>query len=156
MPTGVKASELEVVNDAVAYGVSIVPADVAVGETFWKVTLVHHLTPTENKGNHHVYVDVLDEDGDRAYGTQVLLKWPSGSGIGVIDKPLNEPGTNFPIWKNQVVEVEVIGKPSDRVVGLHTAHPDEGAGNSLYHHSFLLVYQLAYNDGGGQSNQGVI
>jgi hypothetical protein len=157
MPAGAKSSSLEVTNDAVAYGVSIVPAPVGPGETFWKVIRIHHLTPQENNGNHNVYVDVVDEKDQRVLGTQISLKWPSGSGTGVIDKPPNEPGTNFPIWKNQICEIEVLGKPSDRVVNLSTDHPDEQPpGNSVYHHSFFVLYKLAYLDVPNQADLGVI
>jgi hypothetical protein len=31
--------------------------------------------------------------------------------------------------------------PSDRVSGLSTTHPDEASGNTLYHHSFLVVWR---------------
>jgi hypothetical protein len=156
MPEGVKSSTLEVVNDAVAYGVSIVPAQVVQGETYWKCIKIHHLTPEENNGNHNVFVDVVDENDQRVYGTRVSLKWPTGSGIGTIDKPPEEAGTNFPLWKNQVVEIEVIGRPSDRVIGLHTGHPNEGAGNALYHHSFFVLFKRAVYDESGQANRGTI
>jgi hypothetical protein len=156
MPANAKSSTLEVVNDATAYGVSIIAAEVVQDEVYWKCIKVHHLTPQENVGNHNVFVDVLDENDQRVYGTRVSLKWPTGSGIGTIDKPPTEPGTNFPLWKNQVVEMEVIGRPSDRVVGLHTGHPDEGAGNTMYHHSFLVVFKRATYDQGGQVNRGTI
>jgi hypothetical protein len=156
MPEGTKSSTLEVVNDAVAYGVSIVPAQVVQGETYWKCIKIHHLTPEENVGNHNVFLDVVDESDQRVYGTRISLKWPTGSGIGTIDKPPNEPGTNFPLWKNQVVEIEVIGRPSDRVVGLHTGHPNEGSGNTLYHHSFFLLFKRAVYDEGGQANRGTV
>jgi hypothetical protein len=156
MPAIVKSSALEVVNDATAYGVSIVSAQVVKDEIYWKCIKVHHLTPEENLGNHNVFVDVLDENDQRVYGTQLSLKWPTGSGIGTIDKPLNEAGTNFPLWKNQVVEIEVIGRPSDRVVGLHTGHPNEGSGNTLYHHSFYVVFKRTTYDAGGQAASGTI
>lgn len=62
-----------------------------------------------------------------------------------MDKPLNEPGTNFPMWRWQVCAVEALGLsgeelPSDRVTGLHTGHPDEAPGNTLFHHSFSVTF----------------
>ena len=156
MTGGTRSSSLQVVNDATAYGVAIAPAQVVQGETYWKCIRVHHLTPEENKGNHHIFIDVVDESDQRVYGSRVSIKWPSGSGIGTIDKPPNEPGTNFPVWKNQVVEIEVIGRPSDRVTNVHTGHPDEGSGNTNYHHSFYIVFKRAIYDEAGQANRGVI
>ena len=158
MPEGAPASSLEVINDATAYGVSIIPAEVVPGQTFWKVILVHHLTPEENRGNHNTFVDVIDENDQRVYGTRLQITWQTGSGTGVIDKPPNEPGTNFPVWKNQVCEIKVVnGLASDRVAGLHTGHPDESLeGNTLFHHSFLLIFKQAHYDGPIQQDKGVI
>ncbi len=141
MPAQAQSSTVEVVNDAAAYGVTIASAEVVQDEVYWKCIKVHHLTSEENLGNHHVYIDALDENDQRVYGTQVSIKWPTGSGICTIDKPANEAGTNFPLWKNQVVSLSVMGRPSDVVSGLHTGHPNEGSGNTLYHHSFYVVFK---------------
>lgn len=133
----------DVINDATAYGVSIVPVDVPVGTTYWRVVRVHHLTPDENHGNHHVYLDALDEAGQRLFGAQARITWSGGEQVVTIDKPANEPGTNFPMWKWQVVAVEMQGLPSDKVTNLHTGHPDEppGTGNTLFHHSFQVDFK---------------
>ena len=50
----------DVINDAQSYGVAIVPATVAPGAWYWQAVRVHHLTPEENGGNHHIYLDLLD------------------------------------------------------------------------------------------------
>ncbi len=139
----------EDINDAVAYGVSIEPVTVSAGQPCWKVIKVHHLTPEENKKRHHILIDALDEKGERLYGTRVRVTWQSGEGEAIIDKPLDEPGTNTPMWKKQVCAVEAMGLPSDRVVNLHTAHPDEGEGNKLYHHSFMVIFKKTVPDGDG-------
>lgn len=145
----------EDINDAVAYGVKIEPAPVSAGQPCWKVIQVHHLTPEENRGLHHIFIDTLDEKGERLFGTRVRVTWQSGEGEAVIDKPLAEPGTNIPIWKKQVCAIEVKGDlPSDRVVNLHTEHPDEGEGNTRYHHSFQIIFKKTVQEGDG--NQSVI
>lgn len=133
----------DVINDATAYGVSIVPVDVPVGTTYWRVVRVHHLTPDENHGNHHVYLDALDEAGQRLLGAQARFTWSGGEQVLTVDKPANEPGANFPMWKWQVVAVEMQGLPSDKVTNLHTGHPDEppGMGNTLFHHSFHVDFK---------------
>jgi hypothetical protein len=158
MPEGAPASSLEVINDAIEYDVTITPARVVPGQTFWKVILVHHLTPEENRGGHNIFVDVIDENDQRVYGTRIQFSWQTGSGIGIVDKPPNEPGTNFPMWKNQICEIEVAnGLASDRVVGLHVNHPDEDPpNNSIYHHSFLVIFKKTYYDGPIQQDNGVI
>jgi hypothetical protein len=131
------------INDAEAYGVRIVPCQVAPGTSYWRVIRVHHLTPAENAGKHHLFLDALDPQGNRLFGTRLLVRWEGGSREVVIDKPLPEPGANEPLWKWQVVSVEALGMPSDRVENLHTGHPDEGPGNTLFHHSFAVTFQQA-------------
>lgn len=144
----------EAVNDATTYGVQIQPADVPAGTVYWQCVQIHHLTPQENGGNHHIYLDVCDGAanpgpyGARLNGARLRVKWDGGEQIVTVDKPANEAGTNFPMWKWQVCTVECLGKPgeelpSDHVTGLHTGHPDEAAGNTLFHHSFLLTFVKA-------------
>ncbi|MCS7221556.1 MAG: hypothetical protein RML36_11115 [Anaerolineae bacterium] len=129
------------INDAEAYGVRIVPVTVSPGSQLWRVTRVHHLTPQENGGRHHIFMDVLDENNRRIMGAKLRVTWQGGEQIVTVEKPLNEPGANFPMWRGQVCAVEAVGLPSDRVENLHTGHPDEAPGNTLFHHSFLVVFQ---------------
>ncbi len=143
----------EVINDAQAYGVEIKPVAVAPGGWYWQVVRVHHLTPEENGGNHHIYMDILDPaigdgsnpNGGRVYGARARVTWDGGEQLVTVDKPANEPGTNFPMWKWQVCAAEALGLPglelpSDRVTGMHTGHPDEAPGNTLFHHSFSITF----------------
>jgi hypothetical protein len=135
---------LPVENDAAAYGVSIMPCSPQPGEWYWQVVKVHHLSQSENNGNHNLFVDVLDEAGRRINGARVQLLYPDGrTELIVIDKPVNEPGGNAPLWKQDVVSAHVLGEPvkSDLVAGVSPAHADEPPGNTLYHHSFLVVWR---------------
>lgn len=149
----VSSAPREVINDAQAYGVEIKAATVAPGGWYWQAVRVHHLTPEENGGNHHIYLDILDPaigagtnpNGGRVYGARARVTWDGGEQIVTVDKPPNEPGTNFPMWKWQVCAAEARGLPglelpSDRVAGLHTGHPDEAPGNTLFHHSFSITF----------------
>lgn len=129
------------INDAEAYGVRIVPVQGVSEGPIWRVVRVHHLTPQENGGRHHIFIDMLDEDGKRINGAEARVTWDGGEQIVRVDKPPSEPGTNFPMWRWQVCAVEGVGLPSDRVENLHTGHPDEAPGNTLFHHSFLVVFK---------------
>ncbi len=141
------------VNDALAYGVAIVPVTASPGAWYWQAVRIHHLAPEENNGNHHIYVDLYDSAGaggaagygTRLFGGRARVTWDSGEQIITVEKPLGEPGANFPMWKWQVCGVEALGLPdaelpSDRVTGMHTGHPDEAAGNTLFHHSFSVTF----------------
>ncbi len=140
-------------NDARAYGVAVVSANAEPGEWYWQAVRIHHLTPEENNGSHHLYLDVRDPalgdgstpDGGRVFGARLRVSWEGGEQVLVVDKPLNEPGANLPMWRWQVCSVQVLGAPgdvlpSDRVTGLHTGHPDEAPGNTLFHHSFSITF----------------
>lgn len=142
----------EPVNDAAAYGVTVERATVPPNAWYWQAVRVHHLTPEENGGNHHIYLDVQDpalisaqNPLGRVYQARLRVTWDGGEQMVTIDKPLNEPGANFPMWKWQVCAVQALGLagqelPSDRVTGIHTGHPDEAPGNTLFHHSFSVTF----------------
>ncbi len=129
------------INDATAYGVRIVEANVTPGALYWKIVRVHHLAPSENNGKHHIYVDALDEYGERLLGTHVSITWEGGDETIVIEKQPPEPGANFPMWKWQVCNAEIENTVSDRVENLRTDHDDEDSGNTLFHHSFAITFQ---------------
>jgi hypothetical protein len=98
-----------------------------------------------------------DPQDQRAFGARLKVTWEGGEQVVTIDKPLTEPGANFPMWKWQVCAIQALGMPdeelpSDRVIGLHAGHPDEASGNTLFHHSFIVTYvktrvtQVTYSD----------
>jgi len=130
-------------NDAASYGVKIQK----VGGARYRCIGVHHLTPDENGGNHHVYLDVLDAQGKRVYGIPIGWDWvgrtPAEPARPVaVDKRAGEPGSNIGLGLGQIATVWVLGDgPSDRVYNLRTDHPDEAPGNTRGHHSFYVVFQ---------------
>ncbi len=134
-------------NDAVAYGVTVEEVHPAPGTLYWQVRRVHHLTPEENRGRHHIFIEAWKPDGTRAFGSRARVTWEGGEQVVPVDKPLTEPGANFPMWKWQVCSVEMMDLPSDKVHNLRTDHPDEPnpdgttSGNTLFHHSFLVEFQ---------------
>ena len=134
-------------SNAELYGVTVEAVTVAPGTRYWRITRVHHLSPQENAGRHHIYIDATKADGSRAFNSQAHITWEGGEHIATLDKPLNEPGTNFPLFKWQVCAVEMRGMPSDKVRGVSSGHPDEPnpdgtqSGNTLFHHSFLVIFQ---------------
>ncbi len=161
-------------NDAAGYGVKIEPADVAVGEAYWQVIGVHHLRPLENWSNHHVYLEILGQDGNRLRNPIGWVGWTwenrqqnePARPVGV-DKPDNEPGGNIAVGKNQLVSVWANGRTpggsdkSDMVTGIRTTHPDEPLPDgSLYntwgHHSFYVVFQEVVKEAAGNQADSVI
>lgn len=141
-------SDEPIFNNAHRYGIRVRQLgeiSLPLGATrYWRVIGVHHLTGTENRGNHHVYADILDEDGERINGAKLILKQNEAPPeFAVIDKPPHEPGTNFPMWSNTraTVAVHYDDLPSEEVCDLRTDHADEEVGNTWGHHSFYVVFQ---------------
>jgi hypothetical protein len=134
-------------SNAEPYGVTIETATVAPGTSYWRLTRVHHLSPEENKGRHHIYIDALKADGNRAFNTQARITSEGEEHTTTLDKPLNEPAANFPMFKWQKCTVAMQGMPSDKAHGITSNHPDEPnpdnsqSGNTLFHHSFLVLFQ---------------
>lgn len=151
----------EPLNDAAhPYDVRIKPAaNVAEGETYWRVIGIHHLTPLENFSNHHVYIEALDEEGRRI---QNPIAWAGWSWEGrqpqeradpvALDKPDYEAAGNIAMFFGQTVSVWLKGQnrdgndKTDTVENLHSRHPDEPLAdgrllNTLGHHSFYVVFQ---------------
>src|SRR5690242_13371936 len=89
----VPAGRKPVLNDAAAYGVRIEPAMILPGAWYWQAASVHHLTPAENNGNHHIYVDVVQEleraggrrESRRVNGARVHFFWDDGDHVLTID-----------------------------------------------------------------------
>jgi hypothetical protein len=128
-------------NDAVDYGASIVPAN---SINAWRCIGIHHLTPDENRGRQNVFIDVLDESGNRL--RQPIINWTFSFGGPVqqkrLDKPANEPAADIPIDKDATITLWVADSlDSDRVGELYTRHRDESPGNMWGHHSFYVVFQ---------------
>jgi hypothetical protein len=143
----------EPINDAVGYGIRIVAADTAEGETYWRVLGVHHLLPRENFSKHNIYLEALDENGQRIKNPPLTVGWtwegrqPHERANPVpLDKPASEAAGNISVYFGQIVSVWVNQAKSDRVTGLHTNHPDEPLPdgsllNTIGHHSFYVVFQ---------------
>lgn len=148
------------INDASNYGVAIQPATVAASATYWKAVGIHHLTPDENRSRHNIFLDVLNESGERVREALIGWTWEGNQEPPppkALDKPDNEPGADIPIFDG-LLRVWVQGsEPSDTVTGLHYRHADErnSAGeilNSHGHHSFYVVFQRMRNTGATDPN----
>lgn len=159
------------VNQARAYGVRVLPTSVRPGDAYWRVVEVRHLTPPENRGKHHIYVDLIDTAGQRVAADGLLIGWrwegqraEERAEPARLDKPLGEPMGNVPMnWGANVrIWISDPRRPSDAVEGLHTDWPDEPWGNEKWnttgHHSFYVRFQLAQagavTPGGGTGGEG--
>lgn len=99
--------------------VSVVPAQVEPGQTYWKVIKAEFQDPHEGGGRHHIFVEVLDENGERIIGQQIKIGWPDGSAIITSeDKPAPEYAANFPMYGDLGGYTAQIPGRSDKVTGM--------------------------------------
>lgn len=144
-------------NQAADYGARVQEADAPPGATYWKIVGVRHLSPDENRGKHNIFVDAIDESGQRVRNPDLRIAYTwegrrddEPAPPKPLDKPDNEPAGNLDVYKGQIITawLQGDGLPSDRVAGLHTDHDDEpasdgGNGNTRFHHSFHVLFQRA-------------
>ena len=92
-------------NQAAGYEVVISQPAVGAGESFWACIGCYHLSPEENQGKHNLYLEAMDENNERVFGTAFKWGW-EGQGPGepspdmIDDKPPHELA-NLVIWANQ-------------------------------------------------------
>lgn len=128
-------------------GVTVERATVAPGALYARAVVVHQMTPAEAGTNHNVYLDLIDENGQRVKRT-TFNGYNNGIGLGCItDKPDNEPRCNMPMYSQDTLAVWVDKTPvisqiqSDRVTGLSTRWPGQ-SGSTYGHVSFYIIFQL--------------
>lgn len=125
----------------------------------WYVTHIYHFPVGVNDLRHNLYVDTYNytewPNDDVTADIQVPVSnipiafWctdepnPVNFDLALTwyDKPANEDGVNFPIYKNQTCKVTVYdGRPSGIVSGITTALPDEGDDVKWGHHSWRVYF----------------
>ncbi len=141
-------------QDLAHFGAGIERANVPAGTMYWKLVEARHADPNvEFGGNQHVYIEALDEVGNKLRHVQAKVQQGAETHQVSLDKNLNEPGTNWPLWKGNRVHVSM-DAPSDGVGPLHTG---SGAykGGDWHHHTWYLVFQrtIARENGQGQGQE---
>jgi CRP-like cAMP-binding protein len=124
-----------------ALNVGIVDANVQPGQSFWRLVKVYWQNKEESGNDHTIYINVLDEHGNRMVGQPVEIRWQSGNLIvHTEDKPMPEYGANFPMYGTLgSYSVNLGGLPSDTIQGLGMGTPEQPA--FTIHTNFLLTFQ---------------
>jgi hypothetical protein len=134
-------------EDLSHFGASIQPANVPAGTPCWRLIEARVANPnTEFGGDHHVFIEAVDENGQQLRQVQAQIEVGNEIHRPTLDKGLNEPGTNWPLWRGTRVFVSM-GAASDRVGPIHT---ETGVykGGDLFHHAWLLKFQRTVAGGG--------
>ena len=141
-------------NKAAAYDIVINQPTTEENEKYWACIGAYHLTPDENAGKHVLFLEAMDEENNRIFGTAFKWGW-EGQGPNepspdlIDDKPPNEL-VNLVIWANQIIWTGVRDAiPSGEVKNVRSTHPDEPPGNTWGHHSFYVAFKRVTADDGG-------
>ena len=143
-----RTGESDQANLASQYGVSIEPIIVQQDlERYWKVRGVRHLTPEENEGRHHIFVQAHFAETSQHSDATVRITWEGGSQDFTLEKNQRNSILSFAMFTWQTCNVSMVDAHSELVSGLTANHPDElsergeRTGNTLFHHSFLVEFE---------------
>jgi hypothetical protein len=122
-------------------GVRVEEANVESGQEYWRLVEAIWWDEKEAGGKHHIYVELLDENGNRIVGHPVTVYWSDGSYTGPTeDKAWPDYGFNYQMYAaGNAYNVKVEGLPSDQLIGAGMGdleRPRYGI-----HVAFLLTYQ---------------
>jgi CRP-like cAMP-binding protein len=124
-----------------ALNVNVEPAGVPPGQSYWRLVAGRWENEAEAGGGHSIFIDVLDEGGNKLVGVPIEIRWVGG-GLTVFteEKPANEYWANFPMYNTLgSYSVGVAGLPSDRIVGLGLGTVDQP--QFKVHTNFFLTFQ---------------
>ena len=124
-----------------ALKVGVQPVGVSPGQSYWRLVAGRWENETEAAGGHSIFIDVLDENGNKLVGVPIEIRWPGG-GLSVFteEKPINEYWANFPMYNTLgSYSVSVAGLPSDVIVGLGLGTPEQPL--FKVHTNFFLTFQ---------------
>ncbi len=122
-------------------GVSVEDAQVGAGQQYWRLIEARWENEQESGGKHHIYVDVLDENGQRIVGQPVTVFWGDGDHTGPIeDKDPPDLGFNYQMYAaGYAYNVKVESLPSDIVRGAGMG--DLANRFKGIHTSYYLIFQ---------------
>ncbi|MCE7983584.1 MAG: hypothetical protein DYG89_20615 [Caldilinea sp. CFX5] len=122
-------------------GVTVQEAGVGSGQQYWRLIDARWADEIESAGKHHIYVEALDENGNRLVGQPVVITWGEGSERGLTeDKTPPDYSYNFQMYAaGYSYTVNMDGMPSDRLSGAGLGSIEQR--NYGIHTSYYLTFQ---------------
>lgn len=123
-------------------GVVLRPASVAPGQTYWRLIEARWANEEEAGGRHHIFVNVLDEAGNRVVGVPIKVLWRDGAVTGVTEnKAPGDYSYNFQMYApgNSYDLAIDDGTPSDYVAGMGLGDIERRAWK--IHVAYYLTFQ---------------
>lgn len=122
-------------------GVNVEEANAQPGQPYWRLIEARWANEQESGGKHHIYVEVLDENGNRIVNQPVTVWWGEGNYTkGTEDKAPPDYAYNFQMYAaGNAYEVKVEGLPSDILHGAGMGDLERRMWG--IHTSFYLTFQ---------------
>jgi len=122
-------------------GMNVADASVAPGQPFWRLIEAKWEDEQEAGGRHHIFIEVLDEGGNRVVGAPLTIFWSGGSESGQTeDKNPPDYAYNYPMYMaGNSYGAKVEGMPSDVMQGMGLGTPDLPF--HTVHTNVKLIYQ---------------
>jgi hypothetical protein len=112
------------------------------GDNVYCLEEIVWMDPDESAGLHHIFVDIVDEQGRRLAGEKFRVSWSDGEvEIPIEEKPGEPWGGNYPMYATMgSYKVGILSPdaPSDEVAGLGMGTPQDPA--TKHHTSFGLRF----------------
>lgn len=107
-------------------GMNVADASVAPGQPYWRLIEAKWENEQEGGGKHHIFVEVIDEAGNRVVGAPITILWSGGSASGVTeDKNPPDYAYNYPMYMaGNAYNAKVEGLPSDIMQGMGLGTPE--------------------------------
>jgi hypothetical protein len=119
-------------------------AQVSPGQWYWRLIRTKW---QEESGNHHIYVEVLDEHGNRSIGQTIVIEYggsPHYETYPLPDKLGEEYAYNF-VMEGLLGSYNVYiggGEPSDKIYGVGLGTRQDPY--RTHHTCFFLTFQRTY------------
>lgn len=122
-------------------GVRLQEANVSAGQQYWRLVDARWADERESGGKHHIYVEALDENGNRIVGQPIRVTWSEGSLSGVTEnKAPPDYAYNFQMYAaGYAYNVSVDGAPSDQISGAGLGSIEQRTYG--IHTSYYLTFQ---------------
>lgn len=124
-------------------GARVDEAPAAPGQQYWRVSEARWENEQEAAGRHHIYVEVVDENGDRIVGQPVTVFWSDGNFTAATeDKNPPDYSFNYQMYAaGNAYDVKVEGMPSETFRGAGMGDIDRP--NYGIHTAFYITFQRA-------------